>query len=189
MKIAKVSGTVLLVCALLIMTSLPTYADSRYVGVTPGKSVEISNGDGTCTHFVLDALAAGQPEFAIDSEWWRQVYAAVKREVQRIAPFQYNERNEDIILLLHSRPMDHLKIASLKIRVLNGQVFKAGDLAEEQALRCAQLMFIEPEAERDYIVKGWFFWTQSKDCDIMALDCRDDGEITIHELAHAFTVM
>jgi hypothetical protein len=169
------------------MTTQTAYASSRYIAVPPGEAVEAGNGDGTNTHFVLDTLAT-EADFTIDAQWWQTVYGAVKQEVKRLAPAKYNERSEDIILLLHDRPMDYLKIASLRFRLTDGEVVKAGELSEAQALRLASHMFLEPEAEQDYIVKGWFFWAQSKEYDIMALDCRDSGETVIHELTHAFTV-
>jgi hypothetical protein len=115
------------------------------------------------------------------------VYDAVRQEVKRLTPSKYSERGEDIIVLLHSRPMDHLRIAKLRFRLTDGQIVPAGELDEERALRLASYMFLQPEVEREYTTLGWFYWAPSQEFDVLALDCRDSGEITIHELAHAFT--
>ncbi len=188
MAFTKILSILLLVCVLLLMPARAACASERYLAVKPGESVEISNGDGTSTYFVLDPLATTQAAFHIDEQWWRFVYEAVSREVQKLAPAKYNGRTEDVILLLHDRPMDHLKIASLQFRPAGEQVVATGHLTKAQALLYAPRMFIPPEDTRESTVQGWFFWTPNREYDMMALNCCDSGEAAVHELAHAFTI-
>ncbi len=188
MTLAKNFRILLVICALLLTSAQTAYAADRYIAVKPGESVEVSNGDGTSAHFVLDTLVTAQSEFYIDADWWRMVYEAVRQEVKRLTPIRYNERNEDIIVLLHNRPMDHERIVSLRFKLEDGRIVPTGKLSEEQALRRASHMFVEPGNQQEYMVKGWFYWVQNEEFDLMALDCRDSGETTIHELAHAFTI-
>jgi hypothetical protein len=187
LAIKKRFMALLMVCALLLMPAQAAHASERYVAISPGATVEVDNGDGSSTHFVLDPLAAAQPAFQIDTQWWRMVYEAVQKEVKELAPATYHERSEDILLLLHNRPMDHRKIVSLRFRLVDGRIVTTGQLNEEQALRLAHHMFLPPEDTQEYSVYGWFYWGRNDAFDVMALDCRDDGETTIHELAHAFT--
>ena len=187
MTLTKKIRILLVGCILLFTQTQTAFASERYASVEPGESVEISNGDGTNTYCFLDPIATAQVDFNIDSQWWSMVYETVGREVQRLAPTKYAERNGDIILLLHSRPMDHLKIEAKRFRLADGRIVTAGQLDEEQALWFAPSMFSQPEVERDYFVLGWFYWGRNGNFDIMALADRDYGETTIHELAHAFT--